>query len=89
MNYEKAMNIAAGCVMASHLLSKKKFEVIDALRECEGESGVTKQELLKRFEHLHGWGIECEEYCGSCDYLEICDTIEQLLELKIEEENDE
>lgn len=35
MDFEKAINIAIGCVMASHMENKEKREVIETLRELE------------------------------------------------------
>lgn len=35
MDFEKAINIAIGCVMSSHMESKEKREVIEKLRELE------------------------------------------------------
>ena len=45
---------------------------------------VTKLDLLKQFEKLDDKGVECDEYCGMCDYLGICDLLEQKLEEKRE-----
>lgn len=41
MDFEKAINIAIGCVMASHMENKEKRYVIEKLRELE--------ELLEQF----------------------------------------
>jgi hypothetical protein len=38
MDKNKAINIAVGCVMASHLETKEKREVIEALRKLEEEN---------------------------------------------------
>lgn len=35
MDFEKAINIAIGCVMASHMENKEKREVIERLRALE------------------------------------------------------
>jgi hypothetical protein len=35
MDFEKAINIAIGCVMASHMENKEKREVIEKLRALE------------------------------------------------------
>ena len=35
MIFEKTINIAVGCVMASHMKNKDKRETIDKLREIE------------------------------------------------------
>ncbi len=48
----------------------------------KGDDGMTKLELLKKFEELHEQEVECDEYCGDCEYVEMCDVVEQLLESK-------
>ena len=48
---------------------------------------MNKKELLKQFEKLHRQEKECDEDCTWCEYLEICDITEQLLERKIEQED--
>jgi hypothetical protein len=35
MDFEKAINVAIGCVMASHMENKEKREVIETLRGLE------------------------------------------------------
>lgn len=45
---------------------------------------ITKLDLLKQFEELDDKDIECDKWCGMCDYLGICDLIEQKLEEKRE-----
>lgn len=46
MDFEKAINIAVACVMASHMENKEKRETIEKLRELE--------ELLEQFA-MDGW----------------------------------
>ena len=37
IDYTRAVNIAVGCVMAANVDSKTKAQVIEALREMEGQ----------------------------------------------------
>lgn len=43
MDYEKAINMAVGCVMASYLDTDKKTEVIETLRDLEEKFNEIKE----------------------------------------------
>jgi len=45
---------------------------------------MTRLDLLRQFEELVNNGIECDDDCGMCEYLVICDYAEQKLEEKRE-----
>lgn len=78
MIFEKTINIAVGCVMASHMKNKDKRETIDKLREIEelleekliADLGKTKFECVAC--NGSGWYDSCDEEgnpipCGACD----------------------
>lgn len=47
---------------------------------------MDKQQLLKAFELQIINQDECEGACVICEYLEICDTLEQMFEQKLDDE---
>lgn len=48
---------------------------------------MTKLDIFEIFEELHEREVECDECCSDCEYLEICDAVEQLLERKKKKTN--
>ena len=63
MTLEKAMNIAVGCIMASGLSQKEKFEVIETLREAERKLNIEGKSMYV----MKDIGMACESQDCVCD----------------------
>ncbi len=68
-----------------YICSTLDGEIANEIKTALGKK-ISKQQLLKEFEKLHVDYEDCDVACDSCDYLIICDTIEQMFERKWDEE---
>lgn len=47
---------------------------------------MNRSELLQEFERQYLNDEECEKHCCSCDYISICDMLEQIIDRSREQD---